>query len=47
MPPFALQALMVGAFDVPILESTVRLRELACTQGWVRLDVRVYPLEPD
>ena len=47
LPPFALQALSVGAFDVPILEGTGRLRELASAQGWVHPDVRFFPLEPD
>ena len=47
LPPFAAQALAVGAFDEPILEGPDKLRELAWAQGWVHPDLRFYPLEPD
>ena len=47
LPPFALQALLVGAFDAPILEGGGKVRELAIAQGWVHPGIRIYPLEPD
>ena len=47
LPPFAIQAIRAGCFDVPILGGGDQLFELAIAQGWVHPDRRRLPLEPD
>ena len=47
LPPFALQALAAGCFDVPILGGGAQLSELAIAQGWEHPDRCRWPLEPD
>ena len=47
LPPFAMQAVGAGVFDVPILEGGGRIMEMAIAQGWVHPDCRRFPLEPD
>ena len=47
LPPFAVQAIRAGCFDVPILKGGGQLFELAIAQGWVHPDRRRLPLDPD